>query len=387
VANSSGDAAGVDAEALLSRNALLAANGEPSRELQAWLEDAPYDDVLPEASAVSRGSCSGAPPLDRSRGRQPPRGRRRAERRSAQLHGLRICDSLELHACHGALRQCEALRDELLRRFAADPTLEPRHVLVMTPGRGDLRAARRRGVRTRPGRARHSAARRRSRHPRDQSRRRGALRVLALGAERVTASGIAELLSLGPLRARFELDDADLGDLTWMIDASGMRWAWDAEDRASHEQPRVEQNTLRFGLERLALGVLMPDEGGLDVAGSPGDPARGPIVPLELATRERVERFGRFAELCRVVELEVRALREPGTIEDWQRRLSQALDALTLVSGSSAWQRVQVAQVLEELLAARRRPEAYASSEGRSRPCCAAPSSCPSEATAPPPAR
>lgn len=341
----------VELEALLARNALLAANGEPSRELQAWLEESTYVDALPEREPRAPRHLLEALHqwIDRA-GDNPRHVQGEPNDEARAFEGLVGCRSLELHACHGALRQCEALRDELLRRFEADPTLEPRHVLVMTPDvatYGPLAAAvfaRSQGAPAIPLHVADLGIR--ATNPVAEV----LLRVLALGAERVTASGIAELCSLAPLRARFELDDTELGELTWMIEASGMRWAWDAEDRASHEQPRVEQNTLRFGLERLALGVLMPDEGGLEVAGSPGDPERGPIVPLELATRERVERFGRFAELCRAVEREVRALCEPGTLEDWSGRLSQVLDALTLVSGSAAWQRVQVAQVLAELL-------------------------------------
>ncbi len=345
-------------EALLARNALLAANGEPSRELQAWLEESPYVDALPEREAGAPRQLLEALHqwIDRA-GDNPRHVQGEPNDEARAFDGLVACESIQLHACHGALRQCEALRDELLRRFAADPTLEPRHVLVMTPDvatYGPLAAAvfaRSQGAPAIPLHVADLGIR--ATNPVAEV----LLGVLALGAERVTASGIAALSSLAPLRARFELDDTDLGELSWMIEASGMRWAWDAEDRAAHEQPRVEQNTLRFGLERLALGVLMPDEGGLEVAPSPGDPERGPIVPLELATRERVERFGRFAELCKAVELEVRTLREPGTLASWQARLSKSLDALTLVSGSAAWQRVQVAQVLAELLPVDAEPE------------------------------
>ena len=41
--------------------------------------------------------------------------------------------SVQVHACHGAARQVEVLREVLLGLLADDPTLEPRDILVMCP--------------------------------------------------------------------------------------------------------------------------------------------------------------------------------------------------------------------------------------------------------------
>jgi exodeoxyribonuclease V gamma subunit len=42
-------------------------------------------------------------------------------------------DSVVLHSCHGRARQVEVLREAILERLAADPTLQPRDVLVICP--------------------------------------------------------------------------------------------------------------------------------------------------------------------------------------------------------------------------------------------------------------
>lgn len=42
-------------------------------------------------------------------------------------------DSLRIHACHGLMRQLEALRGELARWFAADPSRRPADVLIVLP--------------------------------------------------------------------------------------------------------------------------------------------------------------------------------------------------------------------------------------------------------------
>ncbi|MEQ9005777.1 MAG: exodeoxyribonuclease V subunit gamma, partial [Pseudomonadales bacterium] len=41
--------------------------------------------------------------------------------------------SFQVHACHGVLREVQVLHDQLLDLLAADPNLQPRDIIVMTP--------------------------------------------------------------------------------------------------------------------------------------------------------------------------------------------------------------------------------------------------------------
>jgi exodeoxyribonuclease V gamma subunit len=384
---------------LFGTNALLAANGLPSRDVQLWVEQGDYEEGLPgeppkRASLLDHvqewvNLAADTPTLD-----APPWGH------------VADCESIEVHACHGALRQCEALRDELLRRFAADRTLEPRHVLVMTPDvptYAPLLAA----VFGRKGAAPASKGKAAG-HPRDTDVPAipvhiadlglratnvvadALLRALALGEERVTASSLLDLLELWPVRARFGLEEADLPELRDLVRTSGMRWAWDADDRSRYTQPRRDQNTVRFGLERLALGALMPDDdedglGTLDGRATDGNPAHGasidgenpilngtlkdtslasassvrlgPAAPLALGTRERIARFGGFAALCDTLAAFCAGpgatpgvFATPATGPVWRKRLIDCMDALTKVEDASAWLRAQVVEVLTERL-------------------------------------
>ncbi|MBI2392065.1 MAG: exodeoxyribonuclease V subunit gamma [Deltaproteobacteria bacterium] len=322
------------------RNLMLAANGAPSRDLQLWLEDTEYREPNPPGKPPPPSTLLGLLHgwIDEAADNPEP-GAWRAHAG---------CASLEVHACHGPLRQCEALRDELLRRFAADPTLEPRHVLVMTPDVATyaplLAAVFARKSEGTPSIPLHIAdLGLRATNPVADA----LLQALELADERVTASRLLDLLALRPVRARFGLDDDDLGDLRGMIVDSGIRWAWSAADRKLHDQPELDQNTVRFGLERLALGVLMHDEGGLIVLSGDG---LGPAAPLEVATRDRVERFGRLAQACRTLESVRDRVAGPASIDAWRGRLRALLDDLTLVEGNAAWLRVQVDETLDELL-------------------------------------
>lgn len=326
-------------------NALLAGSGEPSRDFQQWLEGRDYREPIELPTPSPPATLLGRLQDWIDRAADDPTADQ------APWRALAGCSSVAVHACHGPLRQCEALRDELLRRFAADPTLEPRHILVTTPDVGTyapLIAA---------TFARHGDGAPdiplyiadlgiRSTNPVADA----LLRALDLADGRVTASRLHDLLAVQPVRSRFGLDDDDLADVRAMMVDSGIRWAWDAGDRARHDQPAFDQNTVRFGLERLALGVLMPDAGDLSVVPSQDSRSLAPAVPVEIASRDRVERFGRLVEACEALRAIHADGLPPATGNVWRQRLRAMLDSLTRVGDTSAWLRVQVDQRIDELL-------------------------------------
>ena len=60
----------------------------------------------------------------------------RARGRGTDLEALTLASddrSVVVHSCHGRMREVEALHDELMASFEADPTLETRDVIVMAP--------------------------------------------------------------------------------------------------------------------------------------------------------------------------------------------------------------------------------------------------------------
>ena len=108
--------------------------------------------------------------------------------------------SLEFHRCPGPLRQVQIVRDRILQLMAADPTLQPRDVLVMTPqvdalaplvaavfGDGDATGVSLNWRLT--DRSQQSEA----------GISQGLLELLQLGGERFTASALERLLACTPL--------------------------------------------------------------------------------------------------------------------------------------------------------------------------------------------
>jgi exodeoxyribonuclease V gamma subunit len=340
-------------------NPQLAAHGAPSRDLQIWLEDLGYQSIEDAVDTAVEAES----PLHRLQVLQrwiDAADEAPGLRERMQASGVLSADagplpSIEINACHGALRQCEALRDDLLRRFVADPTLEPRHVLVMTPDLATYAPL----IAAVFGRE-HRASQDRDAVPAipvhiadlgltDTNPVAAVLLdVVGLVGSRVTASRLLELLGREPVRTQFRIDDADLSVLQDLIVSSGLRWAWDADDRAHHDQPAVDQNTVRFALERLALGVLMPDPGGVAVVPAAG--GFGPAVPVDLPGRDQAERFGTLAEVCDRLQRLQQQLVTPAPAGAWRTRLEAVIDALCTVPESRAWQRTRVSTTLQELL-------------------------------------
>lgn len=334
---------------------LLSSLGKVSRELQFLLEshhDVPrrdselelYDGIEDEQPTLLRQLQSDIANLA-DRGRE---GRDNAPRRALAPGD----DSIQIHACHGATRQVEVLRDALSKLLAEDPTLQPRDILVMSPdvetfaplmqavfaqgrqhydeneGWGDT------GV---PHIPLHVADRSlASVNP----MARALLALLGMAQSRVTASEVHQLLHIEAVRERFAIADSDLPRLETWIRESGIRWGIDAADRARQGQPESDAHTWRFGLDRLLLGIAMADEDEREFAGLVGyDDMEGDSVVL----------LGRFCEFCERLFDWLVALRTPRTIDIWIRDLRALMTDMTAPQAVQSWLVQSLRDLLDEL--------------------------------------
>lgn len=169
--------------------------------------------------------------------------------------------SLQIHACHGPMREVEVLHDQLLALFAADPALRPADVIVMTPDiarYGPLIEAVFASA-PRERRIPFSIADRGA--PAEEPLVEALFALLELSGGRFDASQVLSLLELPAVRRRFGLDEAGLTRIRrWTRDA-GIRWGLDARTKALWELPATAEHTWRMGLDRLLLGYALPGYG------------------------------------------------------------------------------------------------------------------------------
>ena len=237
---------------------LLAELGHRSRDMQAVLEmHDDYQDVLVP-------SLTRPPSATLLRQLQDDMAALRDRSLDASESTERVCiasddDSIQLHACHMPARELEVLRDHLLDAFARDPSLRPHEVVVMAPsiepyaplieavfGAGDER-----GRVAIPFRVADRVGR-------DVLPLVDAfLTLLSFLGSRMRAPELLDLLRRDVIAHAWDITEEDLPLISHWLGSCGMRFGADAAHRRAEGLPENDLNTLRFGLERLLLGVAI----------------------------------------------------------------------------------------------------------------------------------
>jgi exodeoxyribonuclease V gamma subunit len=235
--------------------------------------------------------------------------------------------SLEFHACPGPLRQVEIVRDRVLQLMAADPSLQPRDILVMTPqvdrfaplvasvfGDGDAT-----GVAL-PWRL----------TDRSQQSQAGIgrtlLALLRLGGERLTASALEAVFECRPLQQRFDLTPQEAGRLNGVLQRCGFRWGLDGAGRGGDPT-----HSLAWTIDRLLLGLVLPDQPGLAL----GSDA---VATAPASGVDGLDLNGRWLHLLTRLRHWLAVLARPGDVSTWAERLRQLLADLFGDGGESAWE-------------------------------------------------
>ena len=240
-------------------------------------------------------------------------------------------DSIRVHACHGALRQVEVLRDELLRCFDEMPGLEPRDVVVLAPALERF-APLVEAVFAAPVPAGDGAPPRLPFRIADRPVRRenaaadAVLRYLALIGGRFDATAVLDLLATPAVARRFRLDGIDRDTLCRWVSEGGIRWGIDAEHRKEHQVPPASENCWRFGLDRLLIGQAMAGEGRELFEG---------VLPYDEIEGREAERLGLFVDACERLFGRSRELSRARPMRAWREALA-AVAAELLDEGDDA---------------------------------------------------
>ncbi len=316
---------------------LLGSLGRDARELQRTLGDVASRE-LPSTESARGPSLLGWLQHDLRADDEPDLATRRARVLADDDF------SVQVHACHGASRQVDVLREVLVGLLEDDPTLEPRDILVMCPdietfaplieagfGLADLPGAR-------------------DGHPGHRLRVRLADRALTstnpllalasrladLAGGRMTATEVLDLAAADPVRRRFGFTDDDLAQLALWVEQSGVRWGLDGAHRSSYGLS-LRENTWDLGLSRVLLGVTMSGDEHRYVAEA---------LPVDDVSSNDVELVGRFTEYVDRLRRFVDSADRATTIAQWADVLSQGVGELSSVPLRDAWQSAQFDRML-----------------------------------------
>ncbi len=319
-----------------ARHPLLRSWAQESRELQIVLASE-EDGVLPPPGREE------APTFDKGSLLSTLQGDIRSNREPAEMAGGGTDRSIQIHACHGAQRQVEVLRDAILHILAGDPTLEPRDVVIMTPdletyaplieaafpasngADGDLpdlrvRIADRAPTRTNP-------------------LIRMAGTVVELAASRLGTGDVTQLVGLPEVQRRLGIGADTASDMADLVDDANVRWGLDGDHRERNGAGDRDDHTWLRGVDRILTGVFFDD-----------DPIRieGEIAPLTHVEGQVAGAAGRVALLVERLAAVTELLGTPESVSRWAEKISTAVRLLAEPPWGDEWQWGQLERLLEE---------------------------------------
>ena len=176
--------------------------------------------------------------------------------------------SIQLHLCHGKMREVEILRDLLLRAFEDLPGLQPRHVQVQV---ADMNAYAPYVEAVFSAGSGGGASNTipfvlADRVAAGESPAGEAFRQLMMLADgRFAASDVLGLLRCDGVARKFGFEPGDVDSAIGWLNQAGVRWGRDPRHREQSSQALFEsQTSWRHGLDRLLLGYALGQEPILD---------------------------------------------------------------------------------------------------------------------------
>ncbi|MSO87646.1 MAG: exonuclease V subunit gamma [Acidimicrobiia bacterium] len=259
--------------------------------------------------------------------------------------------SLRIHSCHGASRQVEVLRDQILHLLADDDHLREDDVVVLCPSLEEfvplIEAAWGPSASSSPVADDNSGSPALAYRMTDRSL--GSIvpvlaalaSLLELLDSRFSDAAVLDFANLAPVRERYDLDDEDLSRLADWVEQANVRWGLDAAHRQRWGLPAGHADgAWSTALDRLLLGVMVSDD---PLALGPGE-----VLPIGVEG-SGVALAGRFAELLDRLKLLADEAQRPRPVGEWIDLLRDASDQLFATERGGEWQAAKLANLFEDI--------------------------------------
>jgi len=358
---------GNEAPASPDGHPMLISMGRVGREFHSMLlgetGEGEWDEAL--FKEPQRGSLLGELQADIYTVDLPPRAGRKAP----------VDDSLQVHSCHGALREVEVLHDQLLHLFQTLDDLAPHEVVVMTPDIESYAPLIRAVFDNQENQSQHIPFTIADRHPRAASAIVDAfLSLLEMEDTALPVNEVLTRLETAAVSRRFGIGAEELQSLYPRCRDAHINWGYDATHRDTSigiksETPEA-QNTWRFGLDRMLLGYAMQADGEqlcngrLPLPGVEGDLAEAVgglsdfvdalhATAMDFQTPRPVAQWA-----CDFRAVLMRFFDARGDEKDELGQLQKAIDRLGKLAGDAGYTgEVDIAVVRAQLLATLEEPK------------------------------
>lgn len=238
--------------------------------------------------------------------------------------------SLQIHACHGRVRQVEVLRDALLHLLEDDPTLTLDDISVQCPDlvsfapiipaifRSGQPAA---GVAAPPLDVSVADRVLTGENPHHDA----FWSLLELAQSRCGVTELMGLVAASPIRRRFDIDDEDLARLADWFDSLDVRFGLDTDHRRRWGIPTsIGAGTWDSALDRLFMGLAVP---ALEPFPGPGG-----VVPHDDISVSDAGTLARISDFLTHFRQLVGRLEEPQSVDKWIEVFASVIDTFFDVS-------------------------------------------------------
>ena len=217
--------------------------------------------------------------------------------------------SLSVHSCHSPMREAQVLKDLLLKELEREPDLFPHDIIVMMPDI-ETYAPFIESVFSLENDLLFSISDRRRRSESEPLE--AFLKILALKDSGFEKNQVLDLLLSASIAGKFGISQDDLAKIEKMAEDAGILWGRDQAHRQAMGFPLFSENTWEFGLNRLFMGMAMPEAYEELVEG---------VLPCESFEGLELELLGKLAAFIRTLFSGLAALEGEKSVADWCRLL------------------------------------------------------------------
>lgn len=238
--------------------------------------------------------------------------------------------SITLRSCHSPLREVETLHDHIANLLDANPTLEPKDIVVMMPDVAAY-APYIDAVFGTVNSQFYSSFQRASKGPQQLAvpyaiADRGAaqesplinsfLTLLNINQSRFGLTEVLSILEVPAILRRFELDEDDFDIIKRWLDHANVRWGRDANSRTQLGLPAFGQNSWSFGIKRLILGYALNDQ----------SPMYQGILPVSGVEGQSAQALGKLLNFLEAIDDHTQAFFKPSSTADRLSQINQLIE-------------------------------------------------------------
>ena len=238
---------------------------------------------------------------------------------NADSRKIVLDDSIQVHNCHTAMRECQVLQEQIVKLLEQHSHLQPEDILVMVPSMGDYASYI------------ESVFRKSDHRPYipwnlsdlslsdDDPLVQLFLSFIDIPNWRFTRSEILTLLDVPELRSKLQLSEDDVHMIQQYVDDAHVYWGLNAKHKGDLGLPEVHENTWRHAAQRWLLGYAMQEDSVWnDIYSGSGSSNNQALI------------VGKFLDLIQELTRAARLFDQPVHSQQWSQRLLSLCENLFL---------------------------------------------------------